>query len=39
LNPDPTQQLYDSITNHSRNEVDAKDAVAHAIKNVAMEGS
>ena len=37
LNPGPTQQLYDAITDHSRNEVDAKDAVAHAIKNIAME--
>jgi hypothetical protein len=37
LNPDPTQLLYDDITSHSRNEVDAKDAVAHAIKNVEMQ--
>jgi hypothetical protein len=37
LNPDPTQLLYDDITSHSRNEVDAKDAVAHAIKNIAMQ--
>jgi hypothetical protein len=38
LNPGPTQLLYDSITDHGRNEVVVKDAVAHAIKNVAIEG-
>jgi len=32
LNPDPTQLRYDDITDHSRNEVDAKDAVAQALK-------
>ena len=37
LNPGPTQLLYDSITNHSRNEVAVNDAVAHALKNVAIE--
>jgi len=37
LNPGPTQLLYDSITDHSRNEVVVKDAVAHAIKNVVIE--
>jgi hypothetical protein len=37
LNPNPTQLLYDSITDHSRNDVAAKDAVAHAIKNAAIE--
>lgn len=37
LNPGPTQLLYDSITDHSRNEVVVKDAVASAIKNVAAE--
>jgi hypothetical protein len=37
LNPGPTQLLYDSITDHSRNEVVVKDAIAHAIKNVAIE--
>jgi len=37
LNPGPTQLLYDSITDHSRNEVVVKDAVAHAIKNVSIE--
>jgi hypothetical protein len=37
LNPEPTQLLYDSITDHSRNEVIVKDAVAHAIKNVSIE--
>jgi len=37
LNPGPTQLLYDAITDHSRNEVVAKDAVAHALKNVTIE--
>ena len=37
LNPGPTQLLYDSITDHSRNQVVVKEAVAHAIKNVAIE--
>lgn len=37
LNPNPTQLLYDSITDHSRNDVVAEDAVAHALKNVAVE--
>jgi len=37
LNPRPTQLLYDAITEHGRNEVVATDAVAHAIKNVAIE--
>ncbi|HEY6270143.1 MAG TPA: hypothetical protein VIX11_17720 [Candidatus Acidoferrum sp.] len=37
LNPGPTQLLYDSITNHGRNEVIVKDAVAHALKNTAIE--
>jgi hypothetical protein len=37
LNPEPPQLLYDSITDHSRNEVVVKDAVAHAIKNVSIE--
>jgi hypothetical protein len=34
LSPGPTQLLYDSITDHSRNEVVVKDAVAAAVKNV-----
>lgn len=37
LNPGPTQLLYDSITDHGRNEVVVKDAIAHAIKNVTIE--
>ncbi len=37
LNPEPTQLLYDTITDHSRNEVIAQDAVDHALKNVAIE--
>jgi hypothetical protein len=35
LNPGPTQLLYDTITDHSRNEVVVKDAVAAAIRNTA----
>jgi hypothetical protein len=35
LNPDPTQLRYDEITDHSRNEVDSKDAVAQALKDAA----
>lgn len=37
LNPGPTQLLYDSITDHGRNEVIVKDAVDHAVKNVSIE--
>jgi hypothetical protein len=37
LNPGPAQLLFDSITEHSRNEVVVKDAVAHAIKNAPIE--
>jgi hypothetical protein len=33
LNPEPSQQLYDSITDHSRNDVVVADAVAAAIRN------
>ena len=36
LNPEPTQLLYDTITDHSRNEVVVQDAVAAALKNVSM---
>ena len=36
LNPGPTQLLYDTITDHSRNEVVVKDAVAAAIKNITI---
>jgi hypothetical protein len=39
LNPEPTQLLYDNITDHSRNEVAVKDAVAHALNNIAVESS
>jgi len=37
LNTNPTQLLYDSITDHSRNDVAPQDAVDHAIKNISME--
>jgi hypothetical protein len=37
LNPGPTQLLYDAITDHGRNEVVVQEALAHAIKNVAIE--
>ena len=39
LNPGPTQLLYDTITDHGRNDTVVKDAVAHAIKNVAIESA
>jgi hypothetical protein len=34
LNPAPAQLRYDAITDHSRNEVAARDAVAQALKDV-----
>lgn len=37
LNPNPAQLLYDSITDHSRNNVAVQDAVDHALKNVSVE--
>lgn len=37
LNPGPAQLLYDSITDHGRNEVVVKDAIAHALKNATIE--
>jgi hypothetical protein len=39
LNPGPAQLLYDSITDHGRNEVVVKDAVAHALKNATIESA
>ena len=39
LNPGPAQLLYDSITDHGRNEVVVKDAVAHALKYTAIEST
>jgi hypothetical protein len=39
LNPGPTQLLYDSITDHGRNDTVVKDAVAHAITNVTVEAN
>jgi hypothetical protein len=39
LNPNPTQLLYDDITDHARNGVIAKDAVEHALKNAAIEAT
>jgi hypothetical protein len=39
LNTEPTQLLYDAITDHSRNEVVAQDAVAHALKNISIESN
>ena len=35
LNPNPTQLRYDAITDHSRNDVPAKDAVAQALSETA----
>jgi hypothetical protein len=37
LNTEPTQLLFDSITDHGRNGVDSKEAVDHALKNVSVE--
>ncbi len=39
LNPEPTQLLYDTITDHARNGVDARDAVNHALKNASIEAN
>ncbi len=39
LNPEPAQQLYDTITDHSRNDVSVQDAVKHAINNAAVEAN
>ena len=39
LNPEPAQLLYDGITDHGRNEVVVKDAVAHALKNASIESN
>jgi hypothetical protein len=39
LNPGPTQLLYDTITDHGRNDTVVKDAVAHAIQNVTVESA
>ena len=37
LNSGPTQLLYDAITDHGRNDVVVKDAVAHALKNISSQ--
>ena len=37
LNPEPTQLLYDSITNHGVNDVVSKDAAASAIRNIVID--
>jgi hypothetical protein len=37
INANPTQLLYDAITDHARNGMVAKDAVDHALKNAAIE--
>jgi len=39
LNTEPTQLLYDTITDHSRNGVLAEEAVDHALKNVRVEST
>lgn len=39
LNPEPTQLLYDAITDHSRNEVVVKDAVASALRDVKLSST
>ncbi len=39
LNTEPTQLLYDTITDHSRNGVVAQQAVDHALKNASVEAT
>jgi hypothetical protein len=39
IDSNPTQLLYDAITDHARNGVLAKDAVNHALKNAAIEST
>ena len=39
LNSNPAQLLFDSITDHSRNDVAVQDAVDHALKNVEVESA
>jgi hypothetical protein len=39
LDPNPTQLLYDSITDHGRNNVAVQDAIDHALKNVVIESA
>lgn len=39
LNTEPTQLLYDTITDHSRNGVIAQEAVDHALKNASIEAT
>lgn len=39
LDPEPTQLLYEVITNHGRNEVVARDAAAHAIESIKVEST
>ena len=37
LNPEPTQLLYDSITNHGVNDTVSRDAAAAAIRNIVID--
>ena len=37
LNPEPTQLLYDSITDHGVNDIVSKDAAASAIRNIVID--
>jgi hypothetical protein len=39
LNTNPAQLLYDTITDHSRNDVAVQDAVDHALKNAVVESA
>ncbi len=39
LNPEPAQLRYDEITDHSRNEVEAEDAVSQALKDDAVSST
>lgn len=37
LDPNPIQQYYDGLTNHSRNDISSKEAVGKALKGVVIE--
>ena len=39
LNPDSAQQLYDTLTDHSRNQTPVSDAIATAIKDADVAGT
>ncbi len=37
LDPGPTQNYYDGLTNHSRNEISSREAASEALKNVTIQ--